>query len=176
MGQALLPPPSTVRGVGFLLPQKGFLSPGQQLAVVFGSKDRPMKGFSLQEFKRKAEFSEWDDDGDEDMEDGGVASSEPDDLGEAEPQGEKLHVFTVSSTEYLKLSGKLLRDGPPQVFHDPKDTGMGLSSRPWAAGPPFCAVGPLGWVLLASSSVPTQWRTAAHSPAALAPQFVIPKL
>ncbi|XP_051872769.1 uncharacterized protein LOC127570897 isoform X2 [Pristis pectinata] len=34
----------------------------------------------------------------------------------------QLPVFTVSSTEYLKLRDKLQRDGPPRVFHNIEDT------------------------------------------------------
>ncbi|KAL8181431.1 UNVERIFIED_CONTAM: hypothetical protein K2H54_001669, partial [Gekko kuhli] len=88
------------------------------------SKQRIRMDFNtgLEELKRKAEFSECEDDGDEDMVDGDFSGSDAGDLGEDESQREKLHVFTVSSTEYLKLSRKLLRDGPAQVFHDPKDT------------------------------------------------------
>ncbi|XP_048338522.1 uncharacterized protein LOC125425079 isoform X2 [Sphaerodactylus townsendi] len=88
------------------------------------SKHRIRMDFStgLEEFRRKAELSECDLDGDTDMEDGDFAGSDPGDVREAESQREKLHVFTVSSTEYLKLSGKLLRDGEAQVFHDPQDT------------------------------------------------------
>ncbi|ETE62384.1 GTPase SLIP-GC, partial [Ophiophagus hannah] len=46
---------------------------------------------------------------------------EGDSAGEQQPVN--LEVFTVSSTEYLKLGGKLLCNGQPHVFHDIKDTG-----------------------------------------------------
>ncbi|XP_072110383.1 uncharacterized protein [Mobula birostris] len=38
------------------------------------------------------------------------------------PMDTQLPVFTVSSTEYLKLRDKLQRDGPPRVFHNIEDT------------------------------------------------------
>ncbi|XP_026577646.1 uncharacterized protein LOC113450613 [Pseudonaja textilis] len=76
------------------------------------SKQRILMDFSagLQEVSRRAEGEE---DGEEDGDEG-------DSAGEQQPVN--LEVFTVSSTEYLKLGGKLLCNGQPQVFHDIKDT------------------------------------------------------
>lgn len=65
----------------------------------------------MQEVSRRAEG---EDDGEEEVEEGDSAGGQPG----------KLEVFTVSSTEYLKLGGKLLCNGQPQVFHDVKDTGI----------------------------------------------------
>ncbi|KAK9402802.1 nuclear GTPase SLIP-GC [Crotalus adamanteus] len=75
------------------------------------SKQRILMDFSagLQEVSRRAEG---EDDGEEEVEEGDSAGGQPG----------KLEVFTVSSTEYLKLGGKLLCNGQPQVFHDVKDT------------------------------------------------------
>ncbi|XP_066288368.1 uncharacterized protein [Branchiostoma lanceolatum] len=55
------------------------------------------------------------------------ADSDDDDDDEAGDQDEEdiargLKVFTVSSTEYLKLTNKLTRDGPAQVFSNVNDT------------------------------------------------------
>ncbi|XP_026542925.1 uncharacterized protein LOC113425142 [Notechis scutatus] len=76
------------------------------------SKQRILMDFSagLQEVSRRAEGEE---DGEEEVDEG-------DSAGEQQPVN--LEVFTVSSTEYLKLGGKLLCNGQPQVFHDIKDT------------------------------------------------------
>ncbi|XP_058030734.1 nuclear GTPase SLIP-GC [Ahaetulla prasina] len=75
------------------------------------SKQRILMDFSagLQEVSRRAEGEE---DGEEEMDEGDSAGEQP----------VSLEVFTVSSTEYLKLGGKLLCNGQPQVFHDVKDT------------------------------------------------------
>ncbi|KAM3839569.1 nuclear GTPase SLIP-GC isoform 2-T2 [Vipera latastei] len=75
------------------------------------SKQRILMDFSagLQEVSSRAEG---EDDGEEEVEEGDSAGGQPG----------KLEVFTVSSTEYLKLGGKLLCNGQPQVFHDVKDT------------------------------------------------------
>ncbi|XP_039177255.1 nuclear GTPase SLIP-GC isoform X3 [Crotalus tigris] len=75
------------------------------------SKQRILMDFSagLQEVSRRAEG---EDDGEEEVEEGDSTGGQPG----------KLEVFTVSSTEYLKLGGKLLCNGQPQVFHDVKDT------------------------------------------------------
>lgn len=78
----------------------------------------------LQEMKRKAAFAECGEDmEEEETEDEELTTSDTSDPGEIESQHGKLQVFTVSSTEYLKLHGKLLRDGQPQVFHSDEDTG-----------------------------------------------------
>ncbi|XP_062987324.1 uncharacterized protein LOC134401908 [Elgaria multicarinata webbii] len=74
----------------------------------------------LEAMMREAAYPDYEEDDDEDLEDGEFASSES--RNPRESQDRKLQVFTVSSTEYLKLCGKLLRDGQPQVFHDVKDT------------------------------------------------------
>ncbi|KAM6456067.1 nuclear GTPase SLIP-GC [Liasis olivaceus] len=78
------------------------------------SKQRILMDFSagLEEVSRRASYPESEEDGEEEMEGGDSAGAQP---------GE-LHVFTVSSAEYLKLGGKLLCNGQPQVFHDVKDT------------------------------------------------------
>nr|XP_013800790.1 PREDICTED: uncharacterized protein LOC106486693 [Apteryx mantelli mantelli] len=77
----------------------------------------------LQEMKRKAALAECEEDEyEEEMEDEELNTLDASDLGEAGSQHNKLQVFTVSSTEYLKLHGKLLREGQPQVFHDDEDT------------------------------------------------------
>ncbi|XP_013919469.1 PREDICTED: uncharacterized protein LOC106546979, partial [Thamnophis sirtalis] len=75
------------------------------------SKQRILMDFSagLQEVSRRAEGEE---DGEEEMDEGDSAGEQP----------ANLEVFTVSSTEYLKLGGKLLCNGQPQVFHEVKDT------------------------------------------------------
>ncbi|KAH0617302.1 hypothetical protein JD844_015339 [Phrynosoma platyrhinos] len=88
------------------------------------SKQQILTDFNagLEEMTRKALDPECEEDSDEDMEEPDAASSDSPGLGEAESQPRRLQVFTVSSTEYLKLCGKLLRDGQPQVFHDTKDT------------------------------------------------------
>jgi hypothetical protein len=49
-----------------------------------------------------------DDDDEDDDEEGGV-------LEDVQRTAEKLKIFCCSSTEYLKLKGKLSKDGPPQV-------------------------------------------------------------
>ncbi|KAM9165474.1 uncharacterized protein ACDP82_002418 isoform 2-T2 [Pangshura tecta] len=94
------------------------------------SKQRIWVDFNngLQEMRRKTAFADDDDDDDEEeeeeeeTEDEDLKTSDTSDPGEVESQHGKLQVFTVSSTEYLKLHGKLLRDGQPQVFHDEEDT------------------------------------------------------
>uniref|UniRef100_A0A8C0GFT1 FHA domain-containing protein n=1 Tax=Chelonoidis abingdonii TaxID=106734 RepID=A0A8C0GFT1_CHEAB len=89
------------------------------------SKQRIWVDFNngLQEMRRKAAFAEDDEDEEEEeTEDEELATSDTSDPGEVESQHGKLQVFTVSSTEYLKLHGKLLRDGQPQVFHNEEDT------------------------------------------------------
>ncbi|XP_039381370.1 uncharacterized protein LOC120398227 isoform X3 [Mauremys reevesii] len=89
------------------------------------SKQRIWVDFNngLQEMRRKAAFAEDDEDEEEEeTEDEELTTSDTSDRGEVESQHGKLQVFTVSSTEYLKLHGKLLRDGQPQVFHDEEDT------------------------------------------------------
>jgi hypothetical protein len=40
-----------------------------------------------------------------------------------------LPVFTVSSTDFLKLSGKLKKDGPPSAFSNPEDTELPALQR-----------------------------------------------
>ncbi|TFJ99073.1 Nuclear GTPase SLIP-GC [Platysternon megacephalum] len=86
------------------------------------SKQRIWVDFNngLQEMRRKAAFAE--DEEEEETEDEEFTTSDTSDPGEVESQHGKLQVFTVSSTEYLKLHGKLLRDGQPQVFHNEEDT------------------------------------------------------
>ncbi|XP_050795238.1 nuclear GTPase SLIP-GC isoform X2 [Gopherus flavomarginatus] len=89
------------------------------------SKQRIWVDFNngLQEMRRKAAFAEDDEDEEEEeTEDEELTTSDTSDPGEVESQHGKLQVFTVSSTEYLKLHGKLLRDGQPQVFHNEEDT------------------------------------------------------
>ncbi|XP_067416220.1 uncharacterized protein [Emydura macquarii macquarii] len=89
------------------------------------SKQRIWVDFNngLQEMKRKAAFAECGEDmEEEETEDEELTTSDTSDPGEVESQHGKLQVFTVSSTEYLKLHGKLLRDGQPQVFHSDEDT------------------------------------------------------
>ncbi|XP_062426717.1 uncharacterized protein LOC134137583 isoform X2 [Rhea pennata] len=77
----------------------------------------------LQEMKKKATLAECEEDEyEEEMEDVELNTLDASDLGEAGSQHNKLQVFTVSSTEYLKLHGKLLREGQPQVFHNDEDT------------------------------------------------------
>ncbi|XP_064410092.1 uncharacterized protein LOC102357999 isoform X2 [Latimeria chalumnae] len=83
----------------------------------------------LKEMKRKVaaikhEGDEEDED-DEDISDEEEVSpsSEPQGNGDNHPyQDGALQVFTVSSTEFLKLKGKLSRDGPPVVFNTEEDT------------------------------------------------------
>ncbi|XP_068789696.1 uncharacterized protein [Struthio camelus] len=76
----------------------------------------------LQEMKRKAALAEYEEDEyEEEMEDD-LNTPDASDLGEVGSWHNKLQVFTVSSTEYLKLHGKLLREGQPQVFHNDEDT------------------------------------------------------
>nr|XP_048692952.1 uncharacterized protein LOC125630861 isoform X4 [Caretta caretta] len=86
------------------------------------SKQRIWVDFNngLQEMRRKAAYDE--DEEEEETEDEELTTSDTSDPGEVESQHGKLLVFTVSSTEYLKLHGKLLRDGQPQVFHNEEDT------------------------------------------------------
>ncbi|XP_065438349.1 uncharacterized protein LOC101942721 isoform X2 [Chrysemys picta bellii] len=88
------------------------------------SKQRIWVDFNngLQEMRRKAAFAEDEDEEEEETEDEELTTSDTSDPGEVESQHGKLQVFTVSSTEYLKLHGKLLRDGQPQVFHNEEDT------------------------------------------------------
>uniref|UniRef100_A0A8C8RII6 FHA domain-containing protein n=1 Tax=Pelusios castaneus TaxID=367368 RepID=A0A8C8RII6_9SAUR len=89
------------------------------------SKQRIWVDFNngLQEMRRKAAFAECgEDEEEEETEDEELTTSNTNDSGEVESQHGKLHVFTVSSTEYLKLHGKLLRDGQPHVFHNDEDT------------------------------------------------------
>ncbi|KAJ7338267.1 hypothetical protein JRQ81_011016 [Phrynocephalus forsythii] len=89
------------------------------------SKKQILMDFSagLEEMKRKAAEPECEEDSDEDPEEGrDLGSSDSAGLGDTKSPPGQLQVFTVSSTEYLKLGGKLLRDGQPQVFHDAKDT------------------------------------------------------
>uniref|UniRef100_A0A8C6X1I8 Uncharacterized protein n=1 Tax=Naja naja TaxID=35670 RepID=A0A8C6X1I8_NAJNA len=77
------------------------------------SKQRILMDFraGLQAVSWRAEGEE---DGEEEMDEG-------DSPGEQQ-QPVNLEVFTVSSTEYLKLGGKLLCNGQPHIFHDIKDT------------------------------------------------------
>ncbi|KAM7176040.1 nuclear GTPase SLIP-GC isoform 2-T2 [Macrochelys suwanniensis] len=86
------------------------------------SKQRIWVDFNngLQEMRRKAAYDE--DEEEEETEDEELTTSDTCYPGEVESQHGKLQVFTVSSTEYLKLHGKLLRDGQPQVFHNEEDT------------------------------------------------------
>lgn len=71
-----------------------------------------------------------EDEDEEEMEDEEFSTVDARDPGEAGSRQRQLQVFTVSSTEYLKLHGKLLRDGQPQVFHDDEDTGT-CGDVPW---------------------------------------------
>nr|XP_014424246.1 uncharacterized protein LOC102447370 isoform X3 [Pelodiscus sinensis] len=89
------------------------------------SKQRIWMDFknSLQAMRRKAACAEGsEDEEEEEPEDEDLTTSDTSDPREDESQHGKLQVFTVSSTEYLKLHGKLLRDGQPQVFHSDEDT------------------------------------------------------
>ncbi|XP_041039192.1 uncharacterized protein LOC121275693 isoform X2 [Carcharodon carcharias] len=81
----------------------------------------------LQELKRQAKTEELDseEEGEESSDDDDDDDVHPLSTGGPDPDSSKdgkLHVFTVSSTEYLKLCDKLLRDGPPQVFSSIEDT------------------------------------------------------
>nr|XP_014349862.1 PREDICTED: uncharacterized protein LOC102358527 [Latimeria chalumnae] len=88
----------------------------------------------IKEMKRKAaaiqhdgdkEDPDDDDEDEEDISDEEEVSpfSEPRGNGNNDPnQDGALQVFTVSSTEFLKLKGKLSRDGPPVVFNTEEDT------------------------------------------------------
>ncbi|XP_067909618.1 uncharacterized protein [Heterodontus francisci] len=84
----------------------------------------------LQELKRQAKTEELDSEeegeesGDEDDDDDADEVCHLSTVGADRDSSRdgNLHVFTVSSTEYLKLRGKLLRDGPPQVFNNIEDT------------------------------------------------------
>ncbi|XP_059579603.1 uncharacterized protein LOC102575220 isoform X2 [Alligator mississippiensis] len=84
----------------------------QQICMDFNS--------GLQKMRRKAVCEE--DEDEEEMEDEEFSTVDARDPREAGSRQRQLQVFTVSSTEYLKLHGKLLRDGQPQVFHDDEDT------------------------------------------------------
>ncbi|XP_043923871.1 uncharacterized protein LOC122798813 isoform X2 [Protopterus annectens] len=72
----------------------------------------------MQEIKRA---SNEDDDG-SDEDDLMSVASEDFGLDSIFEESRKLPVFTVSSKEYLKLRGKLPREGPPQVFNSMEDT------------------------------------------------------
>ncbi|XP_038652404.1 uncharacterized protein LOC119965715 [Scyliorhinus canicula] len=87
----------------------------------------------LQELKRQAKTEELDSEEEKEESDEEEDEEEDNDddvvhpllTGGPEPvlsRDGQLHVFTVSSTEYLKLRDKLLRDGPPQVFSSIEDT------------------------------------------------------
>jgi len=94
------------------------------------SKKQIVKDFNagLREMKKKAKGET----GEEEEED--YIDLEAEDPTEQNNDGDKmveenddedtisLPVFTVSAIEYLKLSGKLIRDGPPQTFDDIEDT------------------------------------------------------
>nr|XP_014344341.1 PREDICTED: nuclear GTPase SLIP-GC-like isoform X2 [Latimeria chalumnae] len=95
------------------------------------SKQRIQREFSegLQEMKRKfASIMHKGDKKNDNHEDiigyrELLPSSEPQGNGNDDPyQESSLHVFTVSSTEFLKLRGKFLRDGPPVVFNTEEET------------------------------------------------------
>ncbi|XP_064410323.1 uncharacterized protein LOC106703612 [Latimeria chalumnae] len=78
--------------------------------------------------KRKAAAIQHEDGKDEDDEDISdeeevLSFSEPWGNGDNDPnQDGALQVFTVSSTEFLKLKGKLSSEGPPVVFNTEEDT------------------------------------------------------
>ncbi|XP_072911239.1 uncharacterized protein [Hemitrygon akajei] len=83
----------------------------------------------LQDLKCQARDEDTDSDedqeeSDEDEDEDDVCEMYPmeDGPGPDPPVGTQLPVFTVSSTEYLKLRDKLQRDGPPRVFHNIEDT------------------------------------------------------
>ncbi|XP_074843181.1 uncharacterized protein LOC142009280 [Carettochelys insculpta] len=103
-----------LRDIGLICVQSRNKFSKRQIQVDFNN--------SLQEMRRKAAFAESGEDEEEEPEDEALTASDTSDPGEAESQHGKLQVFTVSSTEYLKLHGKLLRDGQPQVFHNDEDT------------------------------------------------------
>ncbi|XP_078688013.1 uncharacterized protein LOC144920054 [Branchiostoma floridae x Branchiostoma belcheri] len=69
----------------------------------------------IREMKRKAGLMGEDADSDDDEEEQ-VEDQDEEDIARG------LRVFTVSSTEYLKLTNKLTRDGPAQVFSSVHDT------------------------------------------------------
>eukprot|EP00058_Branchiostoma_floridae_P019509 XP_002604999.1 hypothetical protein BRAFLDRAFT_129807 [Branchiostoma floridae] len=69
----------------------------------------------IREMKRKAGMMGEDADSDDDDEEE-AGDQEEEDIARG------LRVFTVSSTEYLKLTNKLTRDGPAQVFSSVADT------------------------------------------------------
>ncbi|XP_078607341.1 uncharacterized protein LOC144879607 [Branchiostoma floridae x Branchiostoma japonicum] len=69
----------------------------------------------IREMKRKAGMMGEDADSDDDEEEE-AGDQEEEDIARG------LRVFTVSSTEYLKLTNKLTRDGPAQVFSNVNDT------------------------------------------------------
>ncbi|XP_006822032.2 uncharacterized protein LOC102804676 [Saccoglossus kowalevskii] len=75
----------------------------------------------LKEIKKKAGFptADVDDELDESLD---FDSDDGDDDEELIKTVESLKVFTVSSTEYLKLRGKLARDGAPTVYSRLEDT------------------------------------------------------
>ncbi|XP_069771224.1 uncharacterized protein [Narcine bancroftii] len=77
----------------------------------------------LQDLKNQARAEDTDSDEEQDeTDDDGVEDDEVH-PSMADPCLEShLPVFTVSSTEYLKLRDKLQRDGPPRVFHNIEDT------------------------------------------------------
>ena len=92
------------------------------------SKKQIVKDFNagLAEMKRKAEGKKTSggDDEEEEEEEGGIDLDED---SQTKPQGQTsdqidLPVFTVSSYEYLKLCGRLTRDGPTQTFSELEDT------------------------------------------------------
>ncbi|XP_035679869.1 uncharacterized protein LOC118418142 [Branchiostoma floridae] len=70
----------------------------------------------IREMKRKAGMMGEDADSDDDEQEEEAGDQEEEDIARG------LRVFTVSSTEYLKLTNKLTRDGPAQVFSNVNDT------------------------------------------------------
>ncbi|XP_070574602.1 myosin-2 heavy chain-like isoform X2 [Ptychodera flava] len=76
----------------------------------------------LKEMKKKAGLLPEDADIEDDEEEDEFVYDSDDDDDEIVRTADKLKVFTVSSTEYLKLKDKLTRDGPPQVFSSIEDT------------------------------------------------------
>ncbi|XP_069077153.1 nuclear GTPase SLIP-GC isoform X2 [Pleurodeles waltl] len=87
------------------------------------SKARIQSDFNsgLQEMKKKnAENEDEDEESSEDDEEEGVCNSDTEEKG-GTPQ-RRLHVFTVSSTEYLKLRGKLQHEEPAKVFTKEEET------------------------------------------------------
>ena len=93
------------------------------------SKKQIVKDFNagLAEMKRKAEGKKTSGGDEEEEEEEEGEGIDLDEDSQTKPQGQAsdqidLPVFTVSSYEYLKLCGRLTRDGPTQTFSELEDT------------------------------------------------------